>query len=134
MCRARNSGDEEIIENGQLASFVSHAEEVLRHDEIMADFQAKIAVKGWKIRGQTPSDGNCFFFWANSDQLDKVQGNSKSHSQLRKCVVEHIKNLSEVQMIQLNFYYFCQECNSGEYCLLHLCLVISTGYQWFKGN
>jgi hypothetical protein len=55
-------GGDSTGNNVFLASIVSHEKDTLRHNEIMANFKSKIAVKGWKMRGETPKDGNCFFW------------------------------------------------------------------------
>ena len=83
-------------------SIISLEIERSRHDTIMADFEEKNKAKAWKIRGKTPEDGNCFF-WAVSDQLDRVMGSAQTHTQLRKSVVEHIQDLSEVRLFSSRF-------------------------------
>lgn len=60
-------------------------------------FEDKIGSKGWKIRGQTPGDGNCFF-WCLSDQLDLLGISQQTHTELRNRVVQHMKTIPQVQV------------------------------------
>lgn len=72
--------------------FVNQADS---NDEMTKAFEEKIYMKGVKLRGETPSDGNCLF-WAISDQMDRINKNVYTHTQLRRMVVDHIQNLSDV--------------------------------------
>ena len=59
------------------------------------EFEEKIRTKGFKIRGETPEDGNCFF-WAVSDQLDRTGSNEVTHTELRGKVVQFLRTLPQV--------------------------------------
>lgn len=87
-------GDRELTE-ALRHSMVSYQEHLNDVSIEMQTFQSCIATKGWQIEGNTPEDGNCFF-WAVSSQLDRLGINSLTHSQLRQRVVAFIQDLSEV--------------------------------------
>ncbi|WAR07956.1 hypothetical protein MAR_017914 [Mya arenaria] len=70
---------------------VRHTEQ--NNDELQL-FETSIARKGWRIRGTTPSDGNCFF-WAVSDQLDLNRMEVHTHTDLRLQLVHFIEKLPE---------------------------------------
>lgn len=63
--------------------------------ESLDTFGQKVAAKGWRIKGDTPSDGNCCF-WALSDQLDMTAGTNMTHAELRKNTVSYLLEMPEV--------------------------------------
>ena len=60
----------------------------------------KLSTVGWKVRGHTPDDGNCFF-WAASDQLDRVGLQTNTHQQLRKKTVDHLQSMADVSSLHM---------------------------------
>jgi hypothetical protein len=60
--------------------------------------------QGYKVRGITPNDGNCFF-WALADQLDYRDISQSTHSGLRAQLVDFMENLSQ-EDIQKNWQGF----------------------------
>ena len=78
-----------------VVSMASHSEHVKQVAESMNRFEHQIAERGYKLRGNIPNDGNCFF-WAVSDQLDRNDSTHCSHVELRRNVVEHMRQLPQV--------------------------------------
>ena len=84
---AINQNHEDVIDQSRQY----HAQ----HERSLFDFASCIAWQGWKIRGETPADGNCCF-WAVSDQLDHLGLGQMRHTELRQKVLDCIRNLPEV--------------------------------------
>lgn len=87
----------------------------------------KVTLKGWKVRMETPSDGNCCF-WAVSDQLDRVGAEVFTHIMLRHNVVKHMEQYSEAhkrevgQFLTIDVDTYLQEMNKEGTYADHVCL------------
>ena len=85
------------------ASIASHIDHVQRVSKYMSRFESQIAERGYKLRGNVPSDGNCFF-WAISDQLDMNDNANFSQVELRRKAVEHMEQLPQVLLYYFSFF------------------------------
>ncbi|CAG2230155.1 unnamed protein product [Mytilus edulis] len=92
--------DAENLDIAVAESIVLFVNQADSNDEMIKAFEEKIHEKGVKLRGETPSDGNCLF-WAISDQMDRINKNVYTHTQLRRMVVDHIQNLSDDEKSEL---------------------------------
>ena len=70
-----------------------HQHEQLSKEAIKV-FAQRVAAKGWGIKGDTPSDGNCCF-WALSAQLDMVAGENITPAELRKSATNYLLEMPE---------------------------------------
>lgn len=70
-------------------------------EESLRKFKESALARGYAVRGDTPSDGNCFF-WALSDQLDQHNIAQVTHHGLRDQVATYTQNLTQV----FNFYVY----------------------------
>ena len=85
-----------------IQAYSDHVSEVVN---TMSTFSNSIVTKGWKINGETPSDGNCCFHAVN-DQLQTLQPpQCISHVDLRKEVVQYMEELLQVFVI---YKYICK--------------------------
>ena len=77
-------------------SRMSKDQEDIRTASEMDKLKVTLSRRGLKVRGDTPSDGDCFF-WVASDQLDRVGASHHTHQDLRRMTMRHIECLSEVR-------------------------------------
>ena len=85
-----------MASNAQKASIQTYNQEELNVGLTLSNFDTTLASKGWKVKGHTPSDGNCFF-WAVSSQLEMHSPDKlATHSQLRADTASYLENISEV--------------------------------------
>ena len=56
------------------------------HSSNMPSFIAFLAQRHFRLRGETPGEGNCFFSWAMKSQLEKAGLGKYGHDELRKYV------------------------------------------------
>ena len=60
------------------------------HGSSMSSFIAFLAQRHFKLHGETPGDGNCFF-WAIKSQLEKAGLGRYGHDELRKMIFNYIE-------------------------------------------
>lgn len=88
-------GDGVSQSNAIAESLMSFDQHQQRCKDAVEKFSNRISAKGWRINGDTPSDGNCCF-WALSAQLDMVAAESQTHTELRKNAVNFLMEMPEV--------------------------------------
>ena len=90
------TGSDPVFEVALQNSIDSHDRHNVKYALALSDFEYSVSQHGYKVRGITPDDGNCFF-WAMSDQLALRNNIKVTHSELRENVVQHVRNKSQVR-------------------------------------
>jgi len=86
-----------FVQNVVQESKHDHGQHIIEAEQALVKFACEAAQQGLKLLGDTPADGNCFF-WAVSSQLSRVNQIHQSHYELRTAVTNFLKNLPQVNI------------------------------------
>ncbi|XP_070186554.1 uncharacterized protein [Littorina saxatilis] len=92
-----------VIDMTISASIASHQKHIDHVQSSMQQFATFLQSQNFRLRGETPSDGNCFFH-AISNQLTRTgQGNSSAGS-IRKLVCDYLDNMSHAEQVVVGLF------------------------------